>query len=73
MKISNFKKKKMKFLTKEQHELYENAKTCYICEEKFENKFQKDKKYYKIRDHCHYAGQYRGSANSIFNLKIQYT
>ena len=59
----------MKFLTKEQHELYKNAKTCYICEEKFENKFQKDKKYYKIIDHCHYAGQYRGSANSICNLK----
>ena len=21
------------------YKLYENAKTCYICEEKFENKF----------------------------------
>ena len=30
MKIINFKKKKMKLLTKEQQESYENAKVCYI-------------------------------------------
>ena len=44
MKIINFKKEKMKLLTKEQQESYENAKICYICQEKFENKYQKDKK-----------------------------
>ena len=33
MKIINFKKKKMKLLTKEQHELFGNAKICYICKE----------------------------------------
>ena len=38
MKLINFKKKKMELLTKEQQESYENAKTCYICKEKFENK-----------------------------------
>ena len=31
MKIINFKKKKMKLLTKEQEESYENAKICYTC------------------------------------------
>ena len=31
MKIINFKKKKMKSLTKEQQELYENAQICYTC------------------------------------------
>ena len=45
MKMINFKKKKMKLLTKEQHESYENAKICYICKEEFENKYLKDKKY----------------------------
>ena len=35
MKIINFKKKKMELLTKEQQKLYENAKMCYICKEKF--------------------------------------
>ena len=37
MKIIHFKKKKMKLLTKEQHESNENAKICYICKEKFKN------------------------------------
>ena len=45
MEIINFKKKKMKLLPKEQQESYENAKICYICKEKFENKYLKDKKH----------------------------
>ena len=69
MKIINFKMRKMKLLTKEQQESYENAKICYICEEKFENIYLKDKKYHKVRDHCHYTGEYRGAAHSICNLK----
>ena len=38
MKITNFKMKNMKLLTKELQESYKNAKICYICKEKFENK-----------------------------------
>ena len=49
--------KKSKLLTKEQQESYENAKICYICKEKFKNKYLKDKEYRKIRDHCHYTGK----------------
>ena len=60
MNIINFKKKKMKLLTKGQQESYENSKICYICKEKFENKYVKDKKYCKTRDNCHYTGEYRG-------------
>ena len=33
----------MKLLRKEQHKPYENAKICYFCKEKFENKYLKDK------------------------------
>ena len=44
MKTINFKMKKMKLLTKEQQESYENAKICYIDKEKFENKYLEDKK-----------------------------
>ena len=47
LKIINFKKKKMKLLTKEQQKSHENAKICYICIEKFENKYLQDKKYCK--------------------------
>ena len=68
-KIVNFKKEKIQLLTKEQQESYENAKICYICKEKYENKYLKDKKYRKVRDHCHYTGEYRGAAHSICNLK----
>ena len=60
MNIINFKKKKMKLLTKGQQESYENSKIYYICKEKFENKYVKDKKYCKTRDNCHYTGEYRG-------------
>ena len=59
----------MKLLTKEQLELYENAKICYICEEKFENKYVKDKKYRKVNNHCHYIWENRGAAHRICNLK----
>ena len=38
----------MKLLTKEQQESNENAEICYICEEKHENKYVKDKKYCKV-------------------------
>ena len=59
----------MKLLTKEQQESYENAKISYICKEKIENKYLKDKGYHKVRDHCHYTGEYRGAAHSICDLK----
>ena len=59
----------MKSLTKEHQELYANAKICYICKEKFENKHMKHKKYRKVRDHCHYTCEYRGAMHSICNLK----
>ena len=68
MKIINFKKKKKKLLTKEQQELYENAKICYICKDKFENKYLKNKKHHKVRDHCPYTGKYRGAVHSICNI-----
>ena len=38
------KKKKKKLLTKELQESYGNAQICYICKEKLENKYLKDKK-----------------------------
>ena len=59
----------MKLLTKEQQESYENTKIYYICKEKFENKYLKDKKYRKVRDHCHFTGEYRGAAHSICNSR----
>ena len=59
----------MKLLTKEQQESHGNAKTCYICKGKFENKCLKGKKYCKVRDHCHYTEEYRGVVHSICTVK----
>ena len=59
----------MKLLTKEHQESYENSKICYICKEKFENKYLADKRYRKVRDHCHYTGKYRGAVHNICTLK----
>ena len=69
MKLINFKKKKMKLLTKEQQESYKKAKLCYICKKEIVSKYSKDKKYLKIKDYCHYIGEYRSTAYSICNLK----
>ena len=42
--IINFKKKDVTLLTNEQQNSYQNSKICYICKEKFENKYVKYKK-----------------------------
>ena len=68
MEIINFEKKKMKLWTKEQQEWYENVKICFICKEKFENKYLEGKKYHKVRDHCHYTGEYRCAVHRTCNL-----
>ena len=69
MKIINFKKKEMKLLKNEQQKSYKNAKICYICKVKYEDKHVKDERYFKFRDHCHYLMKYRGPAHSISSLK----
>ena len=68
-KIINFIKKKIKLLAKEQQKSYENKNIFYIYKEKCENEYLKDKRYGKVRDHCHYTGEYRGQAHIICNLK----
>ena len=58
----NFKEKKIKLLTNEQQESYKNSKICYICIEKFEVEYAKNKT-------CHYTVEYSGAAYSICYLK----
>ena len=52
VEIMNFKKKNFKNL--EQQKSYEKSKICYICKEQFERKYVEDRKFGKVRDHCHY-------------------
>ena len=69
MKIINFKMEKNEVINKRAAAIISNAKICYICREKFEHKYVKDKKHCKNRDHCHYTGEYRGAPHSIYNSK----
>ena len=59
----------MKLLANEQQKSYINAKICYICKEKYEDRHVKDKRYFKFRDHCHYLRKYRDPAHSISSLE----
>ena len=65
-------KKKKKLLTNEQLKSYQNAKICYICKERFKDKHAKDQNNSKVRDHCHYTGEYRSAAHSVYNLNMVY-
>ena len=44
LKKINFKNKKIKILTKKQQESDGNAKICYICNKRIENKYLQEKK-----------------------------
>ena len=59
------KKKEMIPVTNEENESYEKQKVCYICEKKFSS----NKKYCKVRDHCHYTKKFRGAAHNNCNLR----
>ena len=64
-KIINYEKKKMISLTTKEKILYNEQEICYICKKEFD---MNDKKNYKVRDHCHYTGKYRGN---ICNLRYK--
>ena len=40
----------------------------YICKGKFEGKHHKDRKHSKVKYHCHYTGECRGAAHSIYSV-----
>ncbi|CAB3996294.1 Hypothetical predicted protein, partial [Paramuricea clavata] len=46
-------------------ENYERATVCYACRKEFTTKD------HKVRDHCHYTGEYRGAAHNTCNLRMR--
>ena len=66
--IINYEKKKMIPFTAEETIYHNKEKICYICKKEFNNN---DKKNYKVRDHWHYTGKYRGAAHNICNLRYK--
>ena len=53
-------------LTEVMQNEYEEASSCHICMKPFDNPDN-----WKIRDHCHYTGLYRGAAHNNCNLKYK--
>jgi len=51
-------------LSKEEEQQFQNAKCCYICEQKLGID--------PVRDHDHLTGEYRGAAHANCNLQLQF-
>ena len=52
-------------LTKEELKSHQDAKVCYISVKGILKKLSKSVNYRKVRDHCHFTGEYRGAAIAI--------
>ena len=67
-KIINYEKKDMIPLTKKEEKHHNEQEVCYISKKEFN---MDDKKHHKVKDHCHYAGKYRGAVHNICNLRYK--
>ena len=65
------KKKEMVPLTIEESQSYHKQKVCHICKKRFSTDDDDNKKYCKVRDHCHFTGKYRGAVHNICNLRYK--
>ena len=70
-KIISYKKKQIIPLTKKEKKIQREQKVCYICKKGFSTNDDDNKKYFKVRNHCHYTGKYRGTAHDICNLRYK--
>ena len=67
-KILNCENTKITALTTKEKIYLNEQEICYICKKELD---KNNKKYYKVRDHCHYTGKYRGAAHDICNLRYK--
>ena len=74
-KIINYEKQEMIPLTSEERKLHRKQKVWQICKKEFstddDDGIAFNKKYHKVRDHCHYTRKYRGPAHDICNLRYK--
>ena len=57
-------------LNLKESKLYCKQKVCCICKNRFSTD-DYNKRYHKVKDHCHYTGKYRGPAHNICNLRYK--
>ena len=65
----DYEKNEMIPITKKEENMHNKQKVSYICKKRFST--DDGKKYFKVKDHCHYTGQYRGAAHDICNLRYK--
>ena len=58
-----YRKPKPLILSKEEQKSFNKAEICHICNKELLED--------KVRDHCHFTGQYRGAAHNSCNLKCR--
>ena len=56
-------------LTLEEEKDFKSAKVCHICEQEF-GVYEKTGEIFKVRDHCHFTGKYRGAAHYLNQIVI---
>ena len=54
-------------LTEAMQKEYEEVSTCHLCKKPFDN----PEKNWKVHDHCHYTGLYRGAAQNNCKSQVQ--
>ena len=70
MEIINLEKKKLNYQQKNSKNYTKMQKIAIFVKKNLKIKSLKIKNIINlVRDHCHYAGEYRGAAKSICNLK----
>ena len=57
-------------ITDKENKSYEKQNVCYVSKKEFSTD-DDNKKYHKVRDHCHYTGKFRGAAHNICNLRCK--
>ena len=69
-KIINYEKEEMIQLTKKEEKRHNKQEVCHTCKKRWSID-ENNKKYHKVKDHCHYTGKYRGAAHDICNLRYK--
>ena len=57
-------------LTPQEEKDFQSATICHICEQKL-FKDKETGQILKVRDHCHFTGEYRGAAHNECNIKCK--
>ena len=72
-KIINYEEKRNDTIRKLRKKVHREQKFFYIYKKGFSNDDNGNIKYFKVRDHCHYAGKNRGATHDICYLRYKIT